>query len=91
MGAGYFKSFPSYLIYPQRIAEIPRGVVAILGHTTGSHLGLTDAEEAQEMLIWVAATAEGAVASWTLVEDTPFNRERFRLEPQPKSAPLAAG
>ena len=88
--AGYFESFPSYLIYPQQIAEIPGGVVATPGYTTGSHLGLTDAEEAQETLIWVAETAQGTVASWTLVEDTPINRGRFRLQPQPKSAPPAA-
>ena len=89
--AGYFESFPSYLIYPHRIADIPGGVVATLGHTTGSHLGLTDAEESRLTLIWVAETAQGTVASWTLVQDTPINRDRFRLEPQPKSAPPAAG
>jgi hypothetical protein len=33
------ESYPAYALYPHRIAE-RAGVVAILGHTTGSHLGL---------------------------------------------------
>src|ERR1700742_803325 len=41
---GYFASFPEYVIYPRRLAE-RRGRVAILGHTTGSHLGLPDDDE----------------------------------------------
>src|SRR4051812_40151547 len=47
---GYFESYPRYVIYPSRVAE--RGDhVAILGHTTGSHLGLPDDEERQLTLI----------------------------------------
>jgi hypothetical protein len=34
--AGYFDAFASYVIYPHRIAENPHGIVAVLGHTTGS-------------------------------------------------------
>jgi hypothetical protein len=66
------------VIHPHRIVESPRGV-AILGHTTGSHLGLTDAEEARLTLIWVATTVQGTVTSWSLVEDTPSNRHEYLL------------
>jgi SnoaL-like domain len=76
---GYFDAFPSYLIYPHRIAENAHGI-AILGHTTGSHPGLTDAEESELTLIWVATTNAGAVTSWTLLEDTPTNRRELMLD-----------
>jgi hypothetical protein len=33
--------------------------VAILGHTTGSHLGLRDDEESSSNLLWVAAVVDG--------------------------------
>ena len=73
------ESYPNYIIYPHRIAE-RAGVVAVLGHTTGSHLGLPDEEESQLTLIWVAEVVEGAIHSWRLIEDTPDNRQQFRLE-----------
>jgi hypothetical protein len=37
--SGYFEAFPTYLILPHQIAQAPGGEVAVLGHTTGSHLG----------------------------------------------------
>jgi hypothetical protein len=76
---GYAESYPDYVIVPHRIAE-HGGVVAVLGHTTGSHLGLADEEESRLTLIWVAEVVEAAVRSWTLVEDSPGNRRRFRLD-----------
>ncbi len=88
---GLLQCIPVVLDLPHQLADVPGGVVAILGHTTGSHLGLADAEESQETLVWVAETVSDAVASWTLIEDTPINRSRFRLEPQPQSAPPEAG
>ena len=72
------------MIYPHRISESPHGVVAVLGHTTGSHLGLADDEESRLTLIWVAECVNGAVSGWTLVEDTPLNRERYGLGAQQK-------
>jgi SnoaL-like protein len=60
---GYFDSFPTYVLYPQRIAE-RGGTVAILGHTTGSHLGLPDEEERELSLIWVADCVDGTVRRW---------------------------
>lgn len=75
---GYVETYPAYLIYPDHVAA-RAGVVAVLGHTTGSHLGLPDDQESQLMLIWVAEVIEGAIHSWRLIEDTPDNRQRFGL------------
>jgi ketosteroid isomerase-like protein len=80
--SGYFEAFPSYVIYPRRIRESGDGIVAILGHTTGSHLGLTDDEESLLTLIWIAECLQGAVRGWTLAEDTPVNRDRYGLDAQ---------
>ena len=77
--AGYFRGFPDYVIHPHRLAV--RGhQVAILGHTTGSHLGLPDEEESRETLIWVADVAEGRLKVWRLVGDTADNRRTYGLE-----------
>ena len=76
---GYFERFPDYVIYPHRIVEVTYATVAILGHTTGSHLGLPDDEEVKETLIWLAETSSGQVRVWSLVEDTPDNRLRLSL------------
>ncbi len=39
-------AFPRYVISPHHVVEHD-GEVAVLGHTTGSHLGLPDGEEGQ--------------------------------------------
>jgi SnoaL-like domain len=76
---GYCAAYPAYVIHPHVIADHD-GTVAVLGHTTGSHLGLPEAEERQHTLIWVAEVIEGALRSWTLVEDDPPNRRLLGLE-----------
>jgi hypothetical protein len=76
---GYVQSYPAYLIYPHRIAE-RAGMVAVLGHTTGSHLGLPDEEESRLTLIWLAEVGAGAIQSWRLIKDSPSNRQQFWLE-----------
>jgi ketosteroid isomerase-like protein len=81
---GYFESFPRYVIYPRRIAE-RNGSVAILGHTTGSHLGMSDEDERDLTLIWVATIEGGAVARWRLIEDNAANRRTWALEDGPPS------
>lgn len=53
--------------------------MAILGHTTGSHLGLPDDEESRTTLIWTAAVVDGAVHRWALLEDTGAHREEHGL------------
>ena len=54
-----------------------RGRVAILGVTTGSHLGLPDAEEILLTVIWTAAVTDGRLTTWQIVADTPANRTRL--------------
>src|SRR5205809_6872227 len=70
---GYAGAFPRYLIHPRRFA-VQGERVAVLGHTTGSHLGLPDEEERELTLIWVADVRGDQVACWRLVEDTPEQR-----------------
>lgn len=75
---GYAQAFPRYVIYPERIAE-QAGVVAVLGYTTGSHLGLPDDEERELRLIWLAEVHNGRLRSWQLLEDTPQARDACGL------------
>ncbi len=75
----YFDSFPEYVIYPHRISERD-GVVAVVGHTTGSHLVLPDTVEAAMTLIWLAEIVDGLVSAWRLVEDTPAARKEYALD-----------
>jgi ketosteroid isomerase-like protein len=75
---GYFDSFPDYVIYPRHITE-DDAVVAVLGHTTGSHLQMPDDEERRLTLIWVAHVADGRLHRWRLLEDTIQARREFGL------------
>jgi ketosteroid isomerase-like protein len=75
---GYFASFPEYVIWPHE-AVSRGGVVAVLGHTTGSHLGLPDEQERKLTLIWLAEVVDGRLRSWRLVEDTPDRRRSLSL------------
>lgn len=65
---GYFSSFPNYVIYPRHIAG-DGASVAVLGTTTGSHLGLPDDEESKLDVIWLAKVVEGRVSLWRVAED----------------------
>ena len=75
---GYAAAFPAYTIVVREVAE-RGGRVAVLGHTTGSHLGLPAEEEQELTLIWLAEVSDGLVRSWTLVEDTPDARREWGL------------
>jgi hypothetical protein len=75
---GYFTAFPRYVIYPARIAARD-GAVAILGTTTGSHLGLPDDEERKLEVLWTAEARDGRLAAWCIVPDSPEQRARFGL------------
>jgi ketosteroid isomerase-like protein len=78
---GYASAFPRYVIYPQHIvADGPR--VAVLGFTTGSHLGLPDHEEMKLRVIWLAEVTDGALSRWQIVDDTPLARAEAWL-PRP--------
>ena len=73
---GYFSSFPEYAIHPHEYSEVNEGV-AVLGHTTGSHLGLPDHVERATTLIWFARVERGRLRLWRLFEDTPHHRHEF--------------
>jgi hypothetical protein len=75
---GYLASFPDYVVYPHQISERD-GRVAVLGHTTGSHLGLPDDEEARLPVIWVAEVRDGALRVWRVLDDSPQLRREFGL------------
>jgi ketosteroid isomerase-like protein len=77
---GYFRSFPQYVIWPHEAVERD-GVVAVLGHTTGSHVGLSDDQERKLTLIWLAEVVDRRLRSWRLVEDTPARRQALGLRP----------
>ena len=74
---GYFTSFPNYVIYPRRVCEETPGVVAVLGHTTGSHLEWPDEDERKLTLIWVAHVEHDQVTRWRLLEDDLAARREF--------------
>ncbi len=74
---GYFDLCPDYVIYPERIAETADDA-AVLGYTTGSHLGLPDDEERVLKVIWRAETTrDGRVAVWEVLDDSAGLRTRL--------------
>jgi ketosteroid isomerase-like protein len=75
---GYFSSFPEYVIHPHHMS-VTGSRVAVVGATTGSHLGLTDEEELELSVIWLADADNGALSSWRVAEDTPDARRRYRV------------
>ena len=77
---GYAANFPEYTIVVRQVGE-RAGTVAVLGHTTGSHLALPDEEEQELTLFWLAEVSGGLVRSWTLVEDTPDRRREWGFDP----------
>jgi len=76
---GYADAFPDYVVYPHRIAE-RHGRVAVLGHTTGSHLGLPDEDERKLLVIWVGEVAGGLLRKWGVLEDSPSLRQELGLD-----------
>jgi hypothetical protein len=77
---GYFTSFPEYVIYPRHIASSGASV-AVLGTTTGSHLGLPDDEEMKLDVIWVGDVVDGRVSVWRIAEDSLEVRAQFGIPP----------
>ena len=67
---GYFTGFPLYVIYP-RTLMVRGATVAVLGTTTGSHLGLPDHEEQRLDVLWLAEVTGGRLRRWEVVEPTP--------------------
>jgi ketosteroid isomerase-like protein len=75
---GYFTAFPEYVIYPRVLVE--HGTrVAVLGNTTGSHLGLPDDDELALVVIWIAEVDQGRLTRWHVCEDSPALRGALGL------------
>jgi 3-methyladenine DNA glycosylase AlkD/limonene-1,2-epoxide hydrolase len=92
----YLENFPDYKIYIRRIFK--RGdEIALLGHTTGSHLKIQDVYEFHgEGVIWLAKVNNGKLSLWQLYNDTLDNRNKLNLDqgteiyaPQWKAATIA--
>ncbi len=67
---GYFTGFPLYVVHPRHLRA--RGAtVAVLGTTTGSHLGLPDEEEQRLDVLWLAEVTGGRLSRWEVAEATP--------------------
>ena len=79
-GSGYFSSFPDYVIHP-RLITADGASVAVLGVTTGSHLGLPDEEEARLSVIWLAHVVDGRLSSWRVAADAPELRAQLGIPP----------
>jgi ketosteroid isomerase-like protein len=77
---GHFSSFPDYVIYP-RLISADGASVAVLGVTTGSHLGLPDEEEMRLGVIWLAHVVDGRLSSWRVADDTPELRVQLGIPP----------
>jgi ketosteroid isomerase-like protein len=75
---GYTSSFPDYVIYPHQLVARNAEVI-VLGHTTGSHLGLPDDQESRLTLLWRAVVGDGRLHLWQLIADTPERRVEFGL------------
>lgn len=76
----YLESFPDYQIYIRR-AFLTGDSVAIIGHTTGSHLNLPDAEEFHnEGVIWVSQVEDAKLTLWQILHDTVKNYQRLNLD-----------
>lgn len=75
---GYLSSFPTYVIHPRALATVGN-TVAVLGTTTGSHLGLADEEEMRLDVIWVAEVIDRRVSVWRIAEDSSATRARLNL------------
>jgi SnoaL-like domain len=80
---GYAAAFPRYVIYPRAITGPRDGWVAVLGRTTGSHLGLTDLQERALSVIWLAEVRNGQLRCWRLLTDTPDRRSELGLGQNP--------
>ena len=75
---GYFTSFPNYVIHPRHLA-VDAASVAVLGTTTGSHLGLLDEEEMTLDVVWLAEVRDGRLSRWRILEDSPELRAEIGI------------
>lgn len=76
----YLENYPDYQIFIRQIFS--RGdEIAVIGHTTGSHLQLDDVDEFhKEGVIWLAKVDQGKLALWQLYNDTLENIKDLNLD-----------
>lgn len=77
---GYFSSFPNYVVYPRHVTA-DGSAVAVLGTTTGSHLGIPDDEEMKLDVAWLARVVDGRLSEWRVAEDTAELRAQVGVPP----------
>jgi len=69
---------PDCVVHPRHFAS-DDGSIAVLGTTTGSHLGLPDEDEMNLDVIWLADVVDGRVSRWQIAQDTPELRQQTGL------------
>ncbi len=76
----YLESYPDYKIFIREIFN--RGEdIAMIGHTTGSHLQISDVDEFHgEGVIWLSREENGKITLWQLYNNTPENRVMLDLD-----------
>ncbi len=75
----YLTTQKSYRIYIRQIFELEDSV-AIIGHTTGSHLALSDEVEFHsEGVIWLAKVVENKISQWQIFRDSIENIKTLKL------------
>jgi ketosteroid isomerase-like protein len=77
---GYFSAYPEYVIHPRHVS-CDGATVAVLGTTTGSHLGLPDEDEMNLGVVWLADVIDGQLSSWRVAGDTPALRSDAGIPP----------
>jgi hypothetical protein len=75
----YINTYVHYRIYIRQIFELEESV-AIVGHTTGSHLALSDEVEFHsEGAIWLVKVAQEKITHWQIFSDSIENIKTLRL------------
>lgn len=74
----YLTAYPRYTVHTQQVVA-SGSVVVVLGSTTGSHLGLPDADESKLTLIWLVHIRGDSVERFRMIEDLPSNRAQYGL------------
>ncbi|MFQ5834037.1 MAG: nuclear transport factor 2 family protein [Candidatus Thorarchaeota archaeon] len=77
----YFRDYPDYKIHVRHLITSGNGV-AIIGDTTGCHVG-PDVEK-KWTILWTAEARDESVAKWRIYSDVHEVRENLRLEKAPK-------
>lgn len=76
----YLDTYKNYKIYIRQIFELDDSI-ALVGHTTGSHLNLSDEVEFHaEGVIWLVKIIKGKIFYWQIFSDSIENIETLKLQ-----------